>query len=64
MRLPNLKHDSLDDFSPFSALDYSLISFAIKRQTILANSVLPLARVRSSYLAKDLFIGQTACPTS
>lgn len=50
MCLPNLKQDSLDDFSPFSALDYNLISFGIKRQTILVNNVLPLARVRSGYL--------------
>lgn len=54
---------SLDDFSTFSALDYNLISFGIKRQTILVNNVLPLARVRSSYLAKDLLVCQT-CPPS
>lgn len=55
---------SLDDFSTFSALDYNLISFGIKRQTILVNNVLPLARVRSSYLAKDLLVCQTTCPPS
>lgn len=64
MEIAKCEPRNLDDFSTFSALDYNLISFGIKRQTILVNNVLPLARVRSSYLAKDLLIRQTTCPLS
>lgn len=54
----SLRQASLYDFSPFSALDYNLISFGIKRQTILVNNVLPLPRVSSSFLAEGLFTGR------
>lgn len=60
----SLRQASLYDFSPFSALDYNLISFGIKRQTILVNNVLPLPRVSFSFLAEGLFYWQTTCPTS
>lgn len=55
--------DSLDDFSPFSALDYNMISFGIERQTI-SEQCSSLARVGSNYLAEGLFAGQAECPSS